>query len=108
MGDIFARFTEDICFVGHTHDLMRFTFDSKASARIPLPEGDTLLEPGLRHLVNVGAVGQPRDGDNRAKYALYDTEARLLTMRFVTYDIGKTADLILRSGFHRAFADRLW
>lgn len=108
MGDIFARFTEDVCFVGHTHDLMRFTFDTSASGKLPLPEGETLLEPDMRHIVNIGAVGQPRDGNSRAKYALYDPDTRTLVMRFVKYDIQKTADLITKHGFHRGFADRLW
>jgi len=108
MGEIFARFTEGVCFVGHTHDLMRFTYDTEASGKLPLHEGDTTLELGMRHVVNVGAVGQPRDGDNHAKYALYDLDSRVLTMRFIDYDIRKTADLIIKHGFHRSFADRLW
>ena len=110
MGVIFGQFAEAVCFVGHTHDLMRFTYatDGTASGKLPLTKGETLLEPGLRHLVNIGAVGQPRDGDNRAKYALYDTDSRTVTMRFIPYDIKKTADLIRSHGFHRAFADRLW
>ncbi len=107
MGDIFARFSEEICFVGHTHDLMRYTLGSVVSDKLPLAEGATVLEPGLRHLVNIGAVGQPRDGDNRAKYALYDTPTRFLTMRFIPYDVEKTATLISARGFHRGFADRL-
>ena len=109
MGELFARFDEPVCFVGHTHDLMRFTKDREAtSGRLPLPEGDTLLDPEMRHIVNIGAVGQPRDGDNRAKYALFDTDSRVLTMRFIPYDIKKTVDLIRARGFHRAFGDRLW
>ncbi|WP_419786314.1 metallophosphoesterase family protein [Pseudodesulfovibrio sp.] len=109
VGELFARFGERICFVGHTHDLMRFVENREGvSGRLPLPEGETLLNPEERHIVNVGAVGQPRDGDNRAKYALYDTERHSVTMRFITYDIKKTADLIRAKGFHRAFADRLW
>lgn len=109
MGEVFARYSEPVCFVGHTHDLMRFTSkNGVASGKLPLPQGTTILEPGLRHLVNVGAVGQPRDGDNHAKYALYDTDTNTVTIRFVEYDIQKTVDLILRHGFHRGFADRLW
>jgi len=107
-GALFGRFTEDVCFVGHTHDLMRFTWNRSLSTRLELPEGETRLESGLRHLVNIGAVGQPRDGDNRAKWALYETGTRVLTLRFVAYDIQKTVDLILKHGFHRGFADRLW
>ncbi len=110
MDEMFRRFSEAVCFVGHTHDLMRFTYSSNgtASGKLALMEGETVLDPSLRHLVNPGAVGQPRDGNNKAKYALYDTDSHMLTMRFVSYDIQKTADLIVERGFHRGFADRLW
>lgn len=108
MGEVFRRYSEAVCFVGHTHDLMRFTFNGETAERLPLPEGETFLDPGLRHLVNVGAVGQPRDGNSCAKYALYDTDTQKVVIRFVPYDIQKTADLIVERGFHRGFADRLW
>lgn len=109
MERVFSGYTEGVCFIGHTHDLLRFTYDGKeVSSKLPLGEGDLHLDESVRHLLNVGAVGQPRDGDNRAKYALYDTKTRNLTMRFIPYDIKKTADLIRANGFHRAFADRLW
>lgn len=109
MERVFYGYPEGVCFIGHTHDLLRFTYDgTKASGKLPLNEGDLRLDEEDRHLLNIGAVGQPRDGDNRAKYALYDTDSRILTMRFIPYDIKKTADLIRAHGFHRAFADRLW
>lgn len=109
MTSIFQRYPETMCFVGHTHDLMRFTLDAgTASGKRTLPEGKTILEPNMRHLLNIGAVGQPRDGSCHAKYALYDTGTRTVTMRFVPYDIKKTADRIRACGLHRAFADRLW
>jgi diadenosine tetraphosphatase ApaH/serine/threonine PP2A family protein phosphatase len=110
MAGVFGRYPEEFCFVGHTHDLMRFTFRPGigASRRLPLEPGVTTLEPGARHLVNVGAVGQPRDGDNRAKYVLHDTAARTVTLRRVPYDIARTATLITARGFHQGFADRLW
>lgn len=108
MAGVFARYGEDVCFVGHTHDLMRYTCLRGEPTRHALPEGETVLERGVRHLVNIGAVGQPRDGDNRAKYGVFDLDTRVLTMRFIPYDIKKTADLIVALGFHRGFADRLW
>nr|WP_321255036.1 metallophosphoesterase family protein [uncultured Pseudodesulfovibrio sp.] len=108
MGEVFARYSEEICFVGHTHDLIRYVHRNGVSEKISLCQGDTPLEPDMRHLVNIGAVGQPRDGDNRAKYGLFDVESRLLTMRFVKYDIQKTVNRIREHGFHRAFGDRLW
>ena len=108
METVFARYTEPICFAGHTHDLERYAYLHGRAERLPLPQGDTTLESNKRHLINIGAVGQPRDGDNRAKYGIFDLESRILTLRFVQYDIQKTADLICKHGFHRGFADRLW
>ncbi|MCJ2165407.1 MULTISPECIES: metallophosphoesterase family protein [unclassified Pseudodesulfovibrio] len=108
MAGVFARYSEEICFVGHTHALVRFTCRGGVCEKRPLPQGDTGLAPGMRHLVNIGSVGQPRDGDNRAKYGLFDPKTRILTMRFIPYDIRKTADLITEHGFNRGFADRLW
>lgn len=108
MEAVFARFNEPVCFVGHTHDLMRFSMADGEAEQHSLPEGRTILEPARRHIVNVGAVGQPRDGNNTAKYVLHDTDTRTLDVRFIPYDIKKTADLIRALGLHRAFADRLW
>lgn len=109
MSDVFARYPEGVCFVGHTHDLMRYEFPSgSVPTRHDLNEGDTPLDPTARHIINVGAVGQPRDGNNNAKYALYDTDSHMVTMRFIPYDIEKTAKRIRACGLHRAFADRLW
>lgn len=108
MAEVFSRYAEPYCFVGHTHDLGRYAYDKGEAESLPLDLGNTKLEPGKRHLINVGAVGQPRDGDNRAKYALFDTEATVLELRAVPYDIQKTVDRIRRSGLHRAFGERLW
>jgi len=108
MGDVFARYGEAVCFVGHTHDLLRFTGLRGVCEKHALTEGGQTLEPDVRHLVNIGSVGQPRDGDNRAKYVVFDPESRHLILRCVEYDIRKTADLISKHGFHRAFGDRLW
>jgi len=109
MGEIFKRYPEGVCFTGHTHDLMRFTLlNGEPSGKLPLPEGETKLDQNGRHLLNIGAVGQPRDGSNKAKYALFDTDTMTTTMRFITYDIEKTASLIRARGLHRAFGDRLW
>lgn len=108
MDDVFRWFAEDVCFVGHTHDLIRYAYGVGVSEERQIDEGEQALEKDARHLVNIGSVGQPRDGDNRAKYVVFEPAARLLTLRCVTYDIKKTADLISKHGFHRAFGDRLW
>lgn len=105
---VFGNYPEEFCFVGHTHDLERHTYPRGVLDNRKLTKGGIFLEPDMRHLVNVGAVGQPRDGNNCAKYMLFEPETRLLTLRFVPYDIQKTVDLIRKKGFHRAFGDRLW
>ncbi|MGL4242116.1 MAG: metallophosphoesterase family protein, partial [Beijerinckiaceae bacterium] len=56
----------------------------------------------------LGAVGQPRDGDPRAAYALFDPSTRMLTIRRVPYDIDSAAAKIRRAGLPLRLADRLY
>lgn len=104
---LFGRFPEELCFVGHTHELALVEFDGAEARRLELAER-TSLAPGRRYIVNVGAVGQPRDGDNRAKYVLWEPEARTLTVRRVPYDIQKTVDRMRELDMPEVYADRLW
>lgn len=103
----FARYPEQVCFVGHTHELSLVSFDGR-TVRVGCPvRGVTKLNPALRHIVNVGSVGQPRDGNNNAKYVRFDPQGFALEVRFVPYDFEKTARRIEELGFPRIFADRL-
>lgn len=104
---LFSRFPEEICFVGHTHELALVTFDGITAQRVDLPEV-VRLTPGYRYIVNVGSVGQPRDGNNRAKYVLWEPETRIVKVRQVAYDIQKTVDQIKKVGLPQVYADRLW
>ena len=65
------------------------------------------LEAGRRYLINVGSVGQPRDGDPRAAYAVWDLDARRVTIERVPYDLAAAQGKILRAGLPRFLADRL-
>ncbi|MFW5734558.1 MAG: metallophosphoesterase family protein [Oceanidesulfovibrio sp.] len=103
----FRRMQEQICFVGHTHELELVCWDGRRVERGPLPEA-VRFEPQRRYIANIGSVGQPRDGDNRAKYVLFDTTRRELTLRRVPYDIRSTAESIVEKGLPRQYADRLW
>jgi len=98
---------EECCFVGHTHRLAHLRLRAGVLVHALLGEGSVVLEPGVRHLVNAGAVGQPRDGDPRAKYCLYDTSSQVLEVRFVPYDAGRAAEKILAAGLPAAYARRL-
>jgi predicted phosphodiesterase len=104
----FVAMKEKICFAGHTHDLELIAFDGKNVTHAPLPQGVTKLRKKHKYIVNVGSVGQPRDGNNNAKYIIWDNKARRIEVRFVPYDIAATADKILALGFPEYNARRLW
>ncbi|EHJ47709.1 metallophosphoesterase [Solidesulfovibrio carbinoliphilus subsp. oakridgensis] len=103
----FARTAERVSFVGHTHMLEAASLAGRDVERYELALGDNPLDPLRRHIVNVGSVGQPRDGDNRAKYGLYDDVAHVLAIRAVPYDIEAVARKILARGLPPRYADRL-
>jgi len=105
---LFASYEEPLCFVGHTHQLLWVRWDGRRVSSGRFREDVLALDPSCRYIVNVGSVGQPRDGDNRAKYVLWDTQARTIHVRRLPYDIAKTAEKILALGFPRINADRLW
>jgi diadenosine tetraphosphatase ApaH/serine/threonine PP2A family protein phosphatase len=94
-------------FVGHTHELRLVQINGRDLLQEDMSEGTYSLS-AEKALINVGSVGQPRDGDNRAKYVLWDPVKRWVQVRCVSYDIHKTAQKILDLGFPRFYADRLW
>ena len=88
----FAYFETDVCLIGHTHIAMYAVLrEDQPTAEIQsLRDGETLDLHGARFLVNPGSVGQPRDRDPRAAYAVLDTDRGTLTGYRVEYDIAKT------------------
>ncbi len=102
-----ARSEEKICFVGHTHELMLVGYDGEKVTKRPLTRKTVLLETGANYIVNVGSVGQPRDGNNNAKYVIYDDQALELEVRFVEYNITETISKIYQAGLPEQHAWRL-
>ncbi len=102
----FRHFHTDFCFIGHTHQPVRWQEEDglvnvySAEAGVPLT-----LTP--RAILNVGSVGQPRDGDPRASYALYDTETRVWEWRRVAYDISAVQERMADLGLSPVNAMRL-
>ena len=94
----FAAFETDVCFVGHSH--------------VPAVMGDRLgvvrVEQGHRYLINVGSVGQPRDGDPRACVGFFDTESFTYDLVRVPYAIEQAANKILEAGLPPRLAKRLF
>ncbi len=89
----FQRFTQQICFIGHSHVPLVFRLRPNKICDGPSsPEAGYLLEiqPEMRYLVNPGSVGQPRNQDPRAAFAILDTEAQTIKFERVTYDIART------------------
>jgi diadenosine tetraphosphatase ApaH/serine/threonine PP2A family protein phosphatase len=100
----FSRQTTDLCFFGHTHTPRAYIKDSSV---VGLPFEQLLLEPGKKYFVNAGSVGQPRDGDWRAAYVVFDEEKRTIRLRRLRYDLAKTQGKILKAGLPPRLADRL-
>lgn len=104
----FKNMPEPICFVGHTHELDIVTFDGRRAEHLDLRQGRLDLDMKLQYIVNVGSVGQPRDGNNNAKYVIYDPQTGLLEVRFIPYNVAATVAKIKAAGLPANHADRLW
>jgi predicted phosphodiesterase len=105
---IFAQMDQRVCFVGHTHTLELIAFEDGLIVHSSPGQEKIGLSRQGKYILNAGSVGQPRDGNNNAKYVLWDTEENSLEIRFVPYDIATTAEKIIRLGFPRINATRLW
>jgi diadenosine tetraphosphatase ApaH/serine/threonine PP2A family protein phosphatase len=71
------------------------------------PEGEWQAPEGFRAIVNPGGVGQPRDGDPRASFMIYDTEKQDITFYRIPYPFEKTQEKIIKAGLPRYLATRL-
>ncbi len=95
--DQFDAFESDICFLGHTH--------------IPAIVSDRLgvlrVRPGHRFLVNVGSVGQPRDGDPRLSFGIFDSANFSVELVREAYDIERTRQRIKEERLPRRLGKRL-
>jgi diadenosine tetraphosphatase ApaH/serine/threonine PP2A family protein phosphatase len=99
-----------LCLFGHTHLPVVFQRQGDSFGGF-VPEGDAdttiVLRPGIRYVVNPGSVGQPRDGDPRAAYAIYDSEQLSLVLQRVPYPVDAAQRRILVAGLPASLANRL-
>ena len=100
-----ARFT----FCGHVHEprLFHLTATGKAGEFSPVPDVPIPLSPQRQWLAIPGSVGQPRDGNPAACYAMFDTDTSILTYHRVPYDHEAAAEKIRAAGLPERLADRL-
>jgi diadenosine tetraphosphatase ApaH/serine/threonine PP2A family protein phosphatase len=90
--DNLRYFNTALCLVGHSHVPTIFALHAGEKVEFAAAQhGQTVqLRPGSRYIFNPGSVGQPRDGDPRAAYAIWDTEAATMRFERVEYDIAVT------------------
>jgi predicted phosphodiesterase len=100
-----------VSFFGHTHLQGAFLCHRNGVKFMEAPEdSDSVtydLEKDQTYFINAGSVGQPRDGDPRAAYALYDSSARLVTLCRTDYDIASAQKKIVDAGMPEILAARL-
>jgi predicted phosphodiesterase len=91
---------------GHTHIPALFV-EERGGLRALRPKAGTTYELGTKCLLNPGSVGQPRDGDRRASYAVLDTAAATAAFYRSSYDVDEAQRRIRARGLPEIFADRL-
>jgi diadenosine tetraphosphatase ApaH/serine/threonine PP2A family protein phosphatase len=105
--EAFGAFRTPLCFVGHSH--MPAVWILREDGRVDFARGGARLElrPGERYIVNVGSVGQPRDGDPAAAYAVWDLDRSTVEVCRVYYDALEARRRIHAAGLPRVLGDRL-
>lgn len=94
-----------LCFVGHSH--VPVVFSSKGGSLSYSFESKVEILPQTRYIINVGSVGQPRDGDPRACFAIYDTETKKIEIERIQYNIKVAQEKIIEAGLPHILATRL-
>ncbi|MEF3272806.1 MAG: metallophosphatase family protein [Chloroflexus sp.] len=103
-------FSQPICFIGHSH--VQFAFrcqkdEQRCERIIPDPDSQLTLSADARYFINPGSVGQPRDHDPRAAYAILDTDTQTITFKRVAYDVKRTQEQMRSFGLPPALIYRL-
>ncbi|MCX6628885.1 MAG: metallophosphoesterase family protein [Candidatus Solibacter sp.] len=111
-GQAFSYMESRVAFFGHTHVQGGFIWNhSRVETILRTPartDSQAMpIDPGCAYMINPGSTGQPRDGDPRAAYAIYDTEANEVTYRRVVYDVAAAQKKIHAAGLPPILADRL-
>lgn len=93
----FHAFEQPLCFIGHTHRPILFCEDGSSD----------MITPFKKFIVNAGSVGQPRDGDRRGCFIVFDTVDYTLEYERVEYDIDTARSKIINAGLPNKLGDRL-
>ena len=100
-----------LCFFGHTHFAVSYLEEPGSGIRIETSQRIDLGRGGpghdVRALINPGSVGQPRDLDTRAAFAVYDRDSGVVTLERIEYDIETAYAKVIEAGLPRVLAERL-
>lgn len=103
MSSFSYQFT-NVCFHGHTHVPRVF---QRTDSVTELDPTQVQIDPNAKYFINAGSVGQPRDGDWRSCYVIYDIDTQTVTFRRLEYDVATTQKKILDAGLPKMLAERL-
>jgi len=100
----FKVLEDQICFIAHSHRPIVFTsgeiVDWSLDETVP-------IQKDIRYIINIGSVGQPRDGNPKSSFAVYNSESNVLEIKRVSYDIKKAQKKIIDAGLPQILAERL-
>ncbi len=103
----YYRELADVTFIGHSHMSKIFAL-SDSEEYFEVREQSVTIQRGLKYVISVGSVGQPRDYDSRACFVVYDTVRRTAEFHRVEYDIETSAQRIFDAGLALNFGKRLF
>ncbi len=102
----FSYFESRFCFVGHSHQPVTVGMDATGQVSV-LPGEFFTMDDGARYLINVGSVGQPRDGNPAACFGILDTDKGEFSIHRSPYEIKVTQEKMISAGIPKPLADRL-
>lgn len=111
--EAFAQWQGRLGFVGHTHTpavyatLSNAPVDTWIKSQTFQDGGSYMIPPNVRVIMNPGSVGQPRDGNPHASYAVFDSTRRVFEVHRVEYDVVRTQEAIMEAGLPQVLAARL-
>jgi len=104
--EAFQSLTGGLAFIGHSHRPLILAKEKDSEVRV-IDHEEVILESGIRYIINVGSVGQPRDGHPEAAYGLYDETVKAYRLKRVDYDVATAQKKIIKAGLPSFLAQRL-
>jgi predicted phosphodiesterase len=102
----FQKFSTPICIIGHSHIPVAFIKDE--TGKIEIQKADEIsIEPDKSYIINVGSVGQPRDGDPRSSFGIMDTEEKRFRLMRTSYPVEKVQEKMKKHNLPSYLIDRL-